>query len=131
MKEERRNTMNAETTSMPQRRDQNPEKLAQRAAVAPPVDIFENKDELLILADLPGVSRENLTVNFEKGRLSIEGRLQGFAADEEPFDYRRSFVVPQGIDADKIAANLQNGVLRLSLPKPAAAKPRQIEIKSA
>ena len=123
--------MNTETTKVTQRRDQTPEKLAQRAAVAPAVDIFESKDELLILADLPGVAKEDLTVNFEKGRLSIEGHLRGFAADEEPFDYRRSFVVPQGIDADKIAANLQNGVLRLSLPKPAAAKPRQIEIKSA
>jgi HSP20 family protein len=123
--------MNTETTKVPQRRDQTPEKLAQRAAVAPAVDIFESKDELLILADLPGVAKEDLSVHFEKGRLSIEGRLQTFAADEEPFDYRRSFVVPQGIDAEKIAANLQNGVLRLSLPKPAAAKPRQIEIKSA
>ena len=123
--------MNTETTKMPQRRDQTPEKLAQRAAVAPAVDIFESKDELLILADLPGVTKEDLSVHFEKGRLSIEGRLRTFGADEEPFDYRRSFVVPQGIDAEKIAANLQNGVLRLSLPKPAAAKPRQIEIKSA
>lgn len=123
--------MNIETNKVPQRRDQAAEKLAQRATVAPTVDIYENKDELLILADLPGVAREDLTVNFEKGRLSIEGRLSTFAAEEEPFDYRRSFVVPQGIDAEKIAANLQNGVLRLSLPKPAAAKPRQIEIKSA
>lgn len=123
--------MNTETTKVTQRRDQTPEKLAQRAAVAPAVDIFESKDELLILADLPGVAKEDLSVHFEKGRLSIEGHLRNFAADEEPFDYRRSFVVPQGIDADKIAANLQNGVLRLSLPKPAAAKPRQIEIKSA
>jgi HSP20 family molecular chaperone IbpA len=122
--------MNAETSKAPQRRDQNPEKLAQRATVAPPVDIFENKEELLILADLPGVAREDLSVHFEKGRLSIEGRLRSFGPDEEPFDYRRSFVVPQGIDAEKIAANLQNGVLRLSLPKPAAAKPRQIEIKT-
>lgn len=100
-------------------------------SAATPTSIYENKDELLILADLPGVVREDLSVHFEKGRLSIEGRLRSFAADEEPFDYRRSFVVPQGIDADKIAANLQNGVLRLALPKPAAAKPRQIEIKSA
>ena len=123
--------MNTESTKVTQRRDQTPEKLAQRATVAPAVDIYESKDELLILADLPGVAKEDLTVHFEKGRLSIEGHLRSFTADEEPFDYRRSFVVPQGIDADKIAANLQNGVLRLSLPKPAAAKPRQIEIKSA
>ena len=61
-------------------------------------------------------------------RLFVEG-VQ--ATGRGGLDYRRSFAVPQGIDGERIAANLQNGVLRLSLPKPAAAKPRQIEIKSA
>ncbi|MFO0762134.1 MAG: Hsp20/alpha crystallin family protein [Byssovorax sp.] len=107
-----------------------PEKLAQRAAVAPAVDVFENKDELLILADLPGVAKEDLTVNFDKGQLTVEGRLKDFAPEDEPFDFRRTFTVPQGIEAEKISAQLQNGVLRLSLPKPAAQKPRAIEIKA-
>jgi HSP20 family protein len=107
-----------------------PEKLAQRATVLPAVDIFENKDALLILADLPGVVKDDLAIHFDKGHLTLEGRLREFAADEEPFDYRRTFVVPQGIDAEKISANLQNGVLRLTLPKPAALKPRQIEVKA-
>ena len=91
----------------------------------PRISFTDAGTTLVLEAEMPGL------VNFEKGRLTIEGRLPAFTADEEPFDYRRSFVVPQGIDAEKIAANLQNGVLRLSLPKPAAAKPRQIEIKSA
>src|SRR3954454_11462417 len=120
--------MNAETTKVPQRRDQTAEKMAQRAAVAPAVDIFENKDELLILADLPGVTKEDLSINFDKGHLTLEGRLREFGPDEEPFDYRRTFVIPQGIDAEKISANLQNGVLRVTLPKPAAMKPRQIAV---
>jgi len=107
-----------------------PEKMAQRAAVAPAVDIFENKDELLILADLPGVAKEDLSIHFDKGQLTLEGRLREFGPDEEPFDYRRSFVVPQGIDAEKISANLQSGVLRLVLPKPAAIKPRPIAVNA-
>jgi len=107
-----------------------PEKMAQRAAVAPAVDIFENKDELLILADLPGVAKEDLSIHFDKGQLTLEGRLREFGPDEEPFDYRRSFVVPQGIDAEKISANLQSGVLRVVLPKPAAIKPRQIAVNA-
>src|SRR5689334_13038718 len=120
--------MNTET-KMNKRETNVPEKMAQRATVAPAVDIFENKEELLILADLPGVAKDDLSIQFDKGHLTLEGRLKEFGPDEEPFDYRRTFVVPQGIDAEKIAANLQNGVLRVTLPKPAAMKPRQIAVK--
>ena len=120
----------ATETNIRKRENDMPEKLAQRATVLPAVDIFENKDALLILADLPGVAKEDLSINFDKGQLTLEGRLREFGPEEEPFDYRRTFVVPQGIDVDKIAANLQNGVLRLTLPKPAALKPRQIEVKA-
>ena len=116
-------------TNIRKRENNMPEKLAQRATVLPAVDIFENKDELLILADLPGVTKEDLSISFDKGQLTLEGRPREFGLDEEAFDYRRTFVVSQGIEADKISANLQNGVLRLTLPKPAALKPRQIEVK--
>jgi HSP20 family molecular chaperone IbpA len=80
---------------------------------------------------LPGVSKENLSIHFDKGHLTLEGRLGEFAPDEEPFDYRRTFVVPQGIDSEKISAQLQSGVLRVSLPKPAALRPRQIEVRAS
>jgi HSP20 family protein len=106
-----------------------PEKVPQRRTVAPPVDVFENKDELLIVADLPGVAQDDVLLNLDKNQLTIEGRRPG-ATDDDAFDYRRSFVVPQGIDADKIAARLQNGVLRLTLPKAAALRPRQIQVKT-
>ena len=122
--------MTTETTI--RKHDNNvPEKLAQqRVTVLPAVDIFENKDELLIFADLPGVAKEDLSINFDKGQLTLEGRPREFGPDEESFDYRRTFVVSQGIEADKIRANLHNGVLCLTLPKPAAMKPRQIEVKA-
>jgi HSP20 family protein len=120
-------TMNTET-KMHKREQGVPEKMAQRAAVAPVVDIFENKDELLIVADLPGVAKEDLAIQFDKGHLTLEGRLKAFGPDEEPFDYRRTFVIPQGVDAEKISANLQSGVLRVTLPKPVAMKPRQIAV---
>lgn len=94
-----------------------------REHVAPLVDVFENKDEILVLADLPGVDPTNVSIHFEKGHLAIGGRAQGF-------DYRRSFVVPSGIDADKITAKMEHGVLRVGLPKSLAAKPRVIEVKS-
>ena len=111
-----------------------PEKLHQRPAVTPAVDIFENKDELLIVADLPGVGNDELTLNLDKGKLTIEGRRKASGepgdTDGGAFDYRRVFAVPQGIDAEKIAANLTGGVLRVHLPKSEALKPRQIEVKA-
>ena len=119
--------MNTET-KLNKRENDVPEKVAQRATVAPAVDIFENKEELLIVADLPGVAKEDLSIQFDKGHLVLAGRLREFGPEEEPFDYRRTFVIPQGIDAEKISANLQNGVLRVTLPKPAALKPRQITV---
>jgi HSP20 family molecular chaperone IbpA len=107
-----------------------PEKMAERPTFAPPVDIFENKDEVLIVADVPGVTSEGLAINLDRDQLTIEARRPAGASGEEAFDYRRSFVVPHGIDADKISAHLQGGVLRLTLPKPAALRPRQIEVKA-
>lgn len=110
------------------------EKIHQRPGVAPPVDIFENADELLVVADLPGVTQENLSVHVERGELTFEGRrsdaAEGGASAEGLPDYRRSFLVPQGIDTDKIAAALQAGVLRIRLPKSASLKPRQIPIST-
>lgn len=115
-------------TKMKKRENDVPEKMAQRATVAPAVDIFENKEELLIVADLPGVTKGDLSIQFDKGQLLLEGRLREFGPEEEPFDYRRTFVIPQGIDVEHISANLQNGVLRVTLPKPPSMKPRQIAV---
>ena len=107
-----------------------PEKMAERPTVAPPVDIFEDKDEILILADVPGVTTEGFTVHLDRDQLTIDARRPRSVAGDDAFDYRRTFVVPHGMDADKISANLHNGVLRLALPKPRALEPRQIEVKA-
>jgi len=106
------------------------EKLAERPFYAPPVDIFENKEEILILADVPGVKTEGVSLNLDKDQLTIDAHRTELTEGEPSFDYRRTFVVPRGIDPDKITANLANGVLRLVLPKPASLKPRQIEVKA-
>ena len=74
-------------------------------------------------------AQDDVIVNLDKNQLTIEGRRPN-GTDEDAFDYRRSFVVPQGIDADKIAANHKDGVLRLKLPKAAALRPRQIQVKA-
>lgn len=121
-------------TNLTNREDTTPEKIQQRPAVPCAVDIYENPDELLVVADLPGVAQGGLSIRLEKGELWLEARRTDAAeiangAGELP-DYRRTFVVPNGVDADKISADLQGGVLRVHLPKSAALKPRQIPIKT-
>jgi HSP20 family molecular chaperone IbpA len=112
------------------------EKIEQRPAVAPTVDVFENENELLVVADMPGVSQDRMAIHFEKGRLTIEGKRtspKGTArlAETAAADFRRTFLVPQGIDAEKIAAELSQGVLTVHLPKHASLKPRRIEIRAS
>lgn len=128
-------TMKSEN-SMQTRASDAPEKIEQRPTTAPLVDIYENADELLVVADMPGVANDKVTINFDKGQLTIEGRRGEttgsglIAAEYRPLDFSRTFLVPQGIDTDKIEAELQHGVLRVHLPKSAALKPRQIQVKA-
>jgi HSP20 family protein len=111
------------------------EKIEQRPVVAPTVDVFENENELLVVADLPGVSRDRMSIHFDKGRLTIEGkrlpaRWSPRMAEADNADFRRTFLVPQGIDAEHISAELDAGVLQIHLPKHASVKPRRIEVKA-
>lgn len=106
----------------------------QLPVVAPAVDIFENDNEILLHADLPGVQREDIAINIDNGKLSLNGtrtiidtgasRWREFGA----LEYSRTFSVPQSIDVANIKAHLQDGVLELHLPKLESAKPKQIEI---
>jgi len=101
---------------------------ATRAREVPlPVDIFEGKDELVLLADLPGVDPEGLTVSFEAPDLRIEGRRGG---GETPTVYSRSFRVSEQLDPNGISAELTAGVLTLRLAKAAHTKPRKIEVRA-
>lgn len=117
--------------------ESNPEITRQIQTLTPTVDIYENDDELLLHADMPGVIKDDITVNIENGKLSLTGlrklNVSGSAQWEEfgEVEYHRTFSVPQTINIEKVNAELKDGVLRLHLPKSEAAKPRQIEIKAA
>jgi HSP20 family molecular chaperone IbpA len=101
---------------------------ATRARELPlPVDIYEGADELLLLADLPGVEPAGLTVSFEAPELRIEGRR---GAGESSGVYSRTFRVSEQIDPNGINAELSAGVLKLHLPKAAHTKPRKIEVRA-
>lgn len=124
-------------TEIAKRDDQNIEKTRELYEVAPAVDIYENEDEILLYADMPGVVKDELSVNIDNGRLSLSGvrKLETIgAASWEEFgnvEFVRNFSVPQTIDVEKVEAELKNGVLTLHMPKSEKAKPRQIEIKTA
>ncbi|SRR6056297_297390 len=117
--------------------EKNVEKTHELYEATPAVDIYENDNEILLHADMPGVVKENISVDIDNGTLSISGvrklETEGAATYEEFSDveYVRTFSVPQTIDVEKVEAELKDGVLRLHLPKSEAAKPRQIEIKTA
>jgi HSP20 family protein len=118
------------------REERSPEKTGKLTTVIPSVDIYENNDELLLYADMPGVTKEDMTINLENGKLSIAGirRLESGGTPQfiefGAVEFRRNFSVPQGIDTNKVNAELKEGVLRLHLPKTDAVKPKHIEIKT-
>ena len=122
-------------TDLSKRSTRSAEPVQHQDTVAPPVDIYENGDELLVVADVPGASHDGIDVQLEKGQLTILARRGGettgapVASEYRPRDYFRVFSVPQGIDASKIDAQLTAGVLRLRLPKSESLKPRRIEVK--
>lgn len=103
----------------------------------PSVDIFETDRAITLLADMPGVTSENLTIDLRENTLTLTGEVEAAGeADEkdllieyETGKYHRQFSLSNVIDQSKIDAQLNDGVLRLTLPKVEEAKPRKIEVK--
>jgi HSP20 family protein len=90
-----------------------------------PVDLYEDKDNTYVRAELPGVSREAINVEMVDGYLNLTAsRKQG----EEASNLNRSIAIPEAVQADKVAATYENGVLTVTLPKQEQAKPRKIAI---
>jgi HSP20 family molecular chaperone IbpA len=108
-------------------------------AVVPSVDVLEDDTGITLLADLPGVAREQLELRVEGDTLQIEAGLSTvMPADLQPVyaevrvpRYRRAFTLSRELDAARIEANLKDGVLRLRIPKQAHAQPRRIEVKAS
>ena len=100
----------------------------------PAVDIRETEEGLTIFADLPGVKKEGLEINIDKGVLTIDAKASPAPRGRELYrefellNYYRQFQLPEIIDPDKTRADFANGVLALRLFKAEAAKPRRIEI---
>jgi HSP20 family molecular chaperone IbpA len=104
----------------------------------PAVDIFETEAAITVLADMPGVRVDGLGIDLRDNVLSIEGRVAEIQGEKEQMllqEYRtgsfhRDFRLTNLIDQNNIDASLSNGVLRLTLPKAEAARPRKIEVRT-
>jgi len=103
--------------------------------VALPVDIYETRDGLVVLADLPGVAQEALDVRVDNNVLTIRGQARHVAPGDaiyreyELVNFFRQFELNDKVDQSRITADLKCGVLTLQLPKAEEAKPRQIEVR--
>jgi HSP20 family protein len=106
---------------------------------APPVDVAEEGDKILVKIEVPGMDEKDLKVHFEDGMLTVTGERQFERKDERNYHrieraygtFTRSFSLPRSVDANLITANYRNGILEIEIPKKEEAKPKQIQINVA
>ncbi|MGZ5084420.1 MAG: Hsp20/alpha crystallin family protein [Usitatibacter sp.] len=110
----------------------------QAAPLVPPVDIIEDVEGITVRADLPGASKETLSIGVEGENLTIEAtvnlgesaKMQPVYAEIRVAQYKRTFVLGRDLDTGKIDAQIRNGVLTIRVPKLEQAKPRRIAVKA-
>lgn len=108
-----------------------------QGAWIPPVDIFETGDSIVIKAELPGISKEDITLEVKENTLSIKGEKK-FEKDvkEESYHrversygaFQRAFALPSTVQQDKVKAKFRDGILEVTLPKAEETKPKQIKV---
>jgi HSP20 family protein len=106
----------------------------------PVVDIVESESEFLLLAELPGVNKNEVKVSIEKGILTLTGQrgqeneskgLRYHRVERVYGRFARSFALPESVDEQKLSAEFRDGLLKIHLPKAEKAKPRSVEIRVA
>lgn len=108
-------------------------------ALPPPVDVIEDASGITLLADMPGVAKDKLSLQLEKDSLTIEGEvtlenpqeMQSIQAEITVPRYRKSFTLSKELDGEKTTAEYKNGVLKLHIPKAQHMQPRKIQINVA
>lgn len=128
-------TAAAETNRDP---DAQSAKLSERAVFTPPIDIYENENGLVLYADLPGVTADSLELQVQDNKLTLFGRVIQkmdpqatiLHREYEEGDYLRSFILSDEVDHERITANLNNGVLKVVLPKAQRGPARNIPIRT-
>lgn len=114
-----------------------PEAPAKDATLMPPVDVIEDANGITLYADLPGVPKDRLHIQVEAETLTLEGEIvltvpEGMEATHAEVSlprYKRVFTLSKELDADQVAAEFNQGVLKLRIPKAAHLQPRRVEIQ--
>jgi HSP20 family protein len=108
-----------------------------RGRSLPPVNIWEDGDNLLVEAELPGVQGEEVDISVVGDELTIKGRRSGgedgvtyHRRERTTSEFARVLRLPVEVDADRVNASLNDGVLLITLPKSEAAKPRRVQVKA-
>lgn len=123
-----------------QEQESKPTPVAGRRVFLPAVNIYETESQIVLMSDMPGVDEKTVEVGLEGDVLTILGRsaveapkgMEPAYAEYSSGDYRRSFTLSgDHIDRERIEATVKNGVLKVTLPKAEAAKPRRITVKAA
>ena len=108
-------------------------------AWAPAVDLYENKDQLVVHAELPGMKKEDIEISLHQGNLIISGERklesqvgEGETSRSERFfgRFQRALELPKPVDANKVTATYKDGILAVHLPKTEESKPKQIAVKA-
>jgi HSP20 family protein len=104
---------------------------------APPVDVYEDEHNITLKIEVPGIEEKDIDVRLENNTLTVHGERK-FEKEEKEENYRRverqygsftrSFTLPNVVDAEKVSANYDKGVLKITLAKKAEAKPKQIKV---
>jgi HSP20 family protein len=106
----------------------------------PPVDIYEDRDEVVLKAELPGMKKEDIDVRVENNVLTLNGQRKqekeakedGYFRSERSYGtFSRSFTLPTTVDVKKISASYKDGILTVQLPRLEESKPKQIDVKVA
>ena len=105
----------------------------------PLVNVYDNKDNIIVNAELPGFTKEKVNITFSDGTLTLSGKQEpqvkgkgvSVIREERPVgEFEKSFRIPVKVEQDKINATFTNGILSITLPKSAEAKPKQIQIQA-
>lgn len=102
---------------------------------SPPVDVYQNRDQFTVVAELPGVKKEEIEISFKGNALTISGERNLEEGDQQPYHserffgrFQRTISLPAAVDSEKITATYKDGILNVVLPKSDEAKPQQIEV---
>jgi len=114
------------------------ERMRSRRVYVPKVDIYEAKDAIVLVADMPGVSEKSVDITLEKNVLTIAGSAEPETYKEHSItyseydtgDYERAFTISDEVDRNKITASVKQGVVRVTLPKSEPVKAKKIAIKT-